>query len=82
MANAEAIQGIGMLAHLRNRFMVGPENLATESLAYILNHHKEASKAFQDHARAFCPAHETNCPVTNGIFDSAFVIAKERLYTS
>lgn len=42
-----------LLAHLRNRFKVGPENLATEALAFILNTYPAARAAFVEHCTHF-----------------------------
>ena len=38
------VERSALLVHLRNRFGPGPENLATEALAFILNQYKEARR--------------------------------------
>lgn len=43
-----------LLAHLVRRFGVGSENLATETLAYILRT-PAAAEGMHEHARRFCP---------------------------
>ena len=40
-----------LLAHLRDRLGTGPENLATQALAFILNQYEEAREAFPGHCR-------------------------------
>ena len=47
------VQQAALLAHLRNRFPVGPENLATEALTFILNRYKQARDAFTRHCRYY-----------------------------
>ena len=50
-----------LLAHLRNRFNVGPENLATEALAFILNRYPIAREAFARHCSQY---HKSLLPIT------------------
>ena len=40
-----------LLAHLRDRLGTGPENFATQALAFILNQYEEAREAFAGHCR-------------------------------
>ena len=47
------IERSALLVHLRNRFGPGPENLATEALAFMLNQYKEARDAFTRHCQGY-----------------------------
>jgi hypothetical protein len=44
-----------LFGHLIARFKVGPENLATESLLYVLDGAPVARRAFLDYLRGLCP---------------------------
>jgi len=52
VGSAQGIQP-ALLAHLRDRFSVAPENLATEALAFLLNTYPEAGGAFLAHCRTY-----------------------------
>lgn len=48
------VERSALLVHLRDRFGSGPENLATEALAFILDQYQEAREGFVGHCRRYC----------------------------